>query len=109
MAAAPVVTGYDPASMQVLSAETSSTDQAIPSDSEYLEDMVKIWKRKQAKVKPASCKKTPQLDANPQLLKAHRAVPPMARPRLLLRRRRSNPSGVRASLLALLETTTSSS
>ncbi|KAH7982540.1 hypothetical protein HPB52_005499 [Rhipicephalus sanguineus] len=59
MAAANVVTGYDPASTQVLSMEIPSPEQAMPSEAmpsedEYLEDMVRIWKRKQAQSESAS-------------------------------------------------------
>ncbi|KAH7931770.1 hypothetical protein HPB52_025358 [Rhipicephalus sanguineus] len=54
MATATVVTGYDPTSMQVLTMETSSADHLMPSENEYLEDMVNTWKRKKAKSKPAS-------------------------------------------------------
>ncbi|KAH7973075.1 hypothetical protein HPB52_021033 [Rhipicephalus sanguineus] len=54
MATATVVTGYDPTSMQVLTMETSSADYVMPSENEYLEDMVNTWKRKKAKSKPAS-------------------------------------------------------
>ncbi|KAH6923077.1 hypothetical protein HPB50_021407 [Hyalomma asiaticum] len=51
MAAANVVTGYDPASTQVLTTEISSPAQTMPSEDEYLDDMVRLWQRKQAKSK----------------------------------------------------------
>ncbi|KAH6934256.1 hypothetical protein HPB50_022628 [Hyalomma asiaticum] len=54
MAAANVVTGYDPASNQVLSMEISSSAKTMPSEDEYLDDMMRLWQRKQAKSKSAS-------------------------------------------------------
>ncbi|KAH7941397.1 hypothetical protein HPB49_013331 [Dermacentor silvarum] len=46
MAAATTVTGYDPTSLQDATMETK--DQAMPSEHEYLADMVKLWQRKQS-------------------------------------------------------------
>ncbi|KAH7973956.1 hypothetical protein HPB49_007899 [Dermacentor silvarum] len=48
MADATTVTGYDPTSLQVVTMETTSSDQAMPSEHEYLADMVKLWQRKQS-------------------------------------------------------------
>ncbi|KAH6928235.1 hypothetical protein HPB50_012892 [Hyalomma asiaticum] len=48
MAAATTVTGYDPTSLQVVTMETTSSNQAMPSENEYLADMVKLWERKQS-------------------------------------------------------------
>ncbi|KAH6921386.1 hypothetical protein HPB50_027626 [Hyalomma asiaticum] len=49
MAAATTVAGYDPTSLQVVTMETTSSNQAMPSENEYLADMVKLWERKQSK------------------------------------------------------------
>ncbi|KAH7965786.1 hypothetical protein HPB49_010971 [Dermacentor silvarum] len=46
MADAITVTGYDPTSLRVVMMETTSSDQAMPSEHEYLADMVKLWQRK---------------------------------------------------------------
>ncbi|XP_037572203.1 nuclear envelope pore membrane protein POM 121 [Dermacentor silvarum] len=43
MADATTVTGYDPTSLRVVTMETTSSDQAMPSEHEYLADMVKLW------------------------------------------------------------------
>ncbi|KAH7940899.1 hypothetical protein HPB49_007704 [Dermacentor silvarum] len=48
MADATTVTGYDPTSLRVVTMETTSSDQAMPSEHEYLADMVKLWQRKQS-------------------------------------------------------------
>ncbi|KAH7965529.1 hypothetical protein HPB49_008681 [Dermacentor silvarum] len=48
MADATKVTGYDPTSLRVVTMETTSSDQAMPSEHEYLADMVKLWQRKQS-------------------------------------------------------------
>ncbi|KAH6928907.1 hypothetical protein HPB50_021275 [Hyalomma asiaticum] len=48
MAAATMVTGYDPTSLQVVTMETTSSNQAMPSKNEYLADMVKLWERMQS-------------------------------------------------------------
>ncbi|XP_037573175.1 motility hub protein FimV [Dermacentor silvarum] len=48
MADATMVTGYDPTSLRVVTMETTSSDQAMPSEHEYLADMVKLWQRKQS-------------------------------------------------------------
>ncbi|KAH7940560.1 hypothetical protein HPB49_001893 [Dermacentor silvarum] len=45
-AATTTVTGYDPTSLQDATMETK--DQAMPSEHEYLADMVKLWQRKQS-------------------------------------------------------------
>ncbi|KAH6930027.1 hypothetical protein HPB50_008098 [Hyalomma asiaticum] len=51
MAAATTVTGYDPTSLQVLTMETTSSNQAIRSENAYLADMVKLWERKQSQTR----------------------------------------------------------
>ncbi|KAH7966094.1 hypothetical protein HPB49_013804 [Dermacentor silvarum] len=48
MADTTTVTGYDPTSLRVVTMETTSSDQAMPSEHEYLADMVKLWQRKQS-------------------------------------------------------------
>ncbi|KAH7933765.1 hypothetical protein HPB49_016966 [Dermacentor silvarum] len=48
MADATTVTGYDPTSLRVVTMETTSSDHAMPSEHEYLADMVKLWQRKQS-------------------------------------------------------------
>ncbi|KAH7953625.1 hypothetical protein HPB49_010729 [Dermacentor silvarum] len=93
MADATAVTGYDPTSLRVVTMETTSSDQAMPSEHEYLADMVKLWQRKQS-----------QAAASP---KGQGWLPP-ARPRAALQtegaphhlpRRGVNPSGDPAILL----------
>ncbi|KAH7945475.1 hypothetical protein HPB49_011192 [Dermacentor silvarum] len=48
MADATAVTGYDPTSLRVVTMETTSSDQAMPSEHDYLVDMVKLLQRKQS-------------------------------------------------------------
>lgn len=47
MAAPNTATGYDPASMQVVRMDTAQLEDLLPSEEEYLDDMVRIWRRKQ--------------------------------------------------------------
>ncbi|KAH7961038.1 hypothetical protein HPB52_001223 [Rhipicephalus sanguineus] len=47
MASPKTVTGYDPASMQIVSMDTAQLEDLPPSEDELLDDMVRIWRRKQ--------------------------------------------------------------
>ncbi|KAH6943049.1 hypothetical protein HPB50_014312 [Hyalomma asiaticum] len=58
MAAATTITGYDPTSLQVVTMETTSSNQAMPSENEYLVDMVKLWERKQSQLRAGTRQKT---------------------------------------------------
>ncbi|KAH7958633.1 hypothetical protein HPB49_003594 [Dermacentor silvarum] len=55
------VTGYDPASHRVVTTDVTPTDQAVPTEHEYLEDMIQLWQSKQRKCPP----KTPKLKGTP--------------------------------------------
>ncbi|KAH7940860.1 hypothetical protein HPB49_007095 [Dermacentor silvarum] len=48
MTAATTATGYASTSLRVVRMETTSSDQAMLSEHEYLADMVKLWQRKQS-------------------------------------------------------------
>ncbi|KAH6931754.1 hypothetical protein HPB50_000241 [Hyalomma asiaticum] len=75
MAAANVDTGYDPASSQVLSIEISSPAKTMPSEDEYLDDMVRQGKSKspsQQQRDAAAGRHSPQLSKE-----RRRAIPPV--------------------------------
>lgn len=55
MAAQKMITGYDPASMQVVRMDTVQVEDVPPSEEEYLDDMVRIWRRRN---KPKASKVT---------------------------------------------------
>ncbi|KAH7945698.1 hypothetical protein HPB49_014324 [Dermacentor silvarum] len=61
MAASTPVTGYDPASHRVVTMDVTPADQDVPTEHEYLEDMIQLWQRKQRKSPP----KTPKLKGTP--------------------------------------------
>ncbi|XP_049518699.1 uncharacterized protein LOC125943429 [Dermacentor silvarum] len=61
MAASTPVTGYDPASHRVVTTDVTPVDQDVPTQHEYLEDMIQLWQRKQRKSPP----KTPKLKGTP--------------------------------------------
>ncbi|KAH7981421.1 hypothetical protein HPB49_023994 [Dermacentor silvarum] len=61
MAASTPVTGYDPASHRVVTMDVTPADQDVPTEHEYLEDMIQLWQRKQRKSSP----KTPKLKGTP--------------------------------------------
>lgn len=46
MAATTTVTGYDSTTLQIVTMETTFSDQAMPPENQYLADMVKLWERK---------------------------------------------------------------
>ncbi|KAH6944170.1 hypothetical protein HPB50_002189 [Hyalomma asiaticum] len=41
------LTGYDPVSMQIISMDTAQSENLPPSEDELLDDMVRLWRRKQ--------------------------------------------------------------
>ncbi|KAH7979144.1 hypothetical protein HPB49_008407 [Dermacentor silvarum] len=47
LAGATTAGGYDPTSVNVVTMETASSDQVMPSEHEYLADMVKLWQLEQ--------------------------------------------------------------
>ncbi|KAH7937109.1 hypothetical protein HPB49_007930 [Dermacentor silvarum] len=61
MVASTPVTGYDPASHRVVTMDVTPADQDVPTEHEYLEDMIQLWQRKQRKSPP----KTPKLKGTP--------------------------------------------
>ncbi|KAH7967009.1 hypothetical protein HPB49_021310 [Dermacentor silvarum] len=61
MAASTPVRGYDPASHGVVTMDVTPADQDVPTEHEYLEDMIQLWQRKQRKCPP----KTPKLKGTP--------------------------------------------
>ncbi|KAH7936841.1 hypothetical protein HPB49_005707 [Dermacentor silvarum] len=61
MAASTPVTGYDPASHRMVTMDVIPADQDVPTEHEYLEDMIQLWQRKKRK-SPA---KTPKLKGAP--------------------------------------------
>ncbi|KAH7970323.1 hypothetical protein HPB49_003768 [Dermacentor silvarum] len=61
MAASTPVTGYDPASHRVVTMDVTPADQDVPTEHEYLEDMIQLWQLKQRKSPP----KTPKLKGTP--------------------------------------------
>lgn len=44
MAAANQVTGYDPESLRVVSMDTAQTETPLPTEEEYLQDMIRVWR-----------------------------------------------------------------
>ncbi|KAH9377334.1 hypothetical protein HPB48_016063 [Haemaphysalis longicornis] len=52
LAQAPAITGYDPVSMQVVCMDTAQHEDCPPSEEEYLEDMIRIWRRKHSSKAP---------------------------------------------------------
>ncbi|KAL3213393.1 hypothetical protein MRX96_035407 [Rhipicephalus microplus] len=38
------VTGYDPESLQIIQMDTAQTETPLPTDEEYLKDMLRIWR-----------------------------------------------------------------
>ncbi|KAH7966701.1 hypothetical protein HPB49_018690 [Dermacentor silvarum] len=61
MAASTPVTGYDPANHRLVTMDVTPADQDVPTEHEYLEDMIQLWQRKQRKSPP----KTPKLKGTP--------------------------------------------
>ncbi|KAH6944606.1 hypothetical protein HPB50_004247 [Hyalomma asiaticum] len=47
MASPKTVTGYDPVSMQIINMDTTQSENLPPSEDEVLNDMVRLWRRKQ--------------------------------------------------------------
>ncbi|KAH9381945.1 hypothetical protein HPB48_013582 [Haemaphysalis longicornis] len=52
VAASKTITGYDPVSMQVVCMDTAPHEDCPPSEEEYLEDMIRIWRRKHSSKAP---------------------------------------------------------
>ncbi|KAH7951947.1 hypothetical protein HPB52_015627 [Rhipicephalus sanguineus] len=46
--------GLESPSLEVVTMETTSSDQAMPSENVYLADMVKLWERKQSQAAASS-------------------------------------------------------
>ncbi|KAH7959964.1 hypothetical protein HPB49_015596 [Dermacentor silvarum] len=44
MATANQVTGYDPESLRVVSMDTAQTETPLPTEEEYLQDMIRVWR-----------------------------------------------------------------
>ncbi|KAH9382275.1 hypothetical protein HPB48_013542 [Haemaphysalis longicornis] len=52
VAASKTITGYEPVSMQVVCMDTAQHEDCPPSEEEYLEDMIRIWRRKHSSKAP---------------------------------------------------------
>ncbi|KAH7961395.1 hypothetical protein HPB52_008796 [Rhipicephalus sanguineus] len=46
MAAPNQVTGYDPESLRIVSMDTAQTEATMPTEEEYLQDMLRVWRGK---------------------------------------------------------------
>ncbi|KAH7969822.1 hypothetical protein HPB52_022002 [Rhipicephalus sanguineus] len=50
MAAPNQVTGYDPESLRIVSMDTIQTEAPMPTEEEYLQDMLRVWRGKNSAV-----------------------------------------------------------